>query len=222
MLRSSQLVGDYRLDRRLAVGSTAEIWMAHHRRRPGPAVALKALLGSAARDPAFAAAFLEEAAFGSKLSHRAIVRVEVCFQFDDGLFQVMELIDGPDIRGVLARAATWGHAMPPALAAFVAHEIADALAYIHQFERERFSPVGLTHRGVSSDSIMIDRDGRVRLLDFGIARARERVAGTGGRVVTRKPRYLSPERLAGAGATAACDVWARCSRRCWEQIRKGA
>jgi len=144
MLRAGQAVGDYRLDRRLAVGSTAEIWIAHHRRRAGPAVALKALLGSAARDAGFAAAFLEEAATGSKLSHRAIVGVGACFQLDDGLFQVMELIDGSDVRGVLARAATLGQSMPPANAAFVAREIADARNRSRPQEFGSFRSVGVS------------------------------------------------------------------------------
>jgi len=204
MFSPGQVIGDYRLTRRLGVGGMAEVWVATHPARKDP-VAIKTLTG---RDPTFVTMFLDEAAIGAKLHHPAIVRVEACFQFDGAMFQVMELVDGMDVRRALSRAAKDGKSMPPRIAAYVASELAGALAYVHGLTDSSGTSMGLIHRDVSPHNVMLGFDGRVHLLDFGIAKARDRLAKTGAGVVKGKLGYLSPERIQGFEVTPACDVWA--------------
>jgi len=209
--------GGYVLERRLGIGGMAEVWAARSGEPGSSMVALKLLAQQHARDPSYVAMFIDEAALGARLRHRATVPIEACFQANDTFCQVMPLVDGRDLRRVFIDAQKRKAEFPWPLAIYIAHEVACALEYAHALEDDKGRPLELVHRDVSPQNIMIARDGRVLLLDFGIAKARERLARTSVGVVKGKLGYMSPRRIVGKGATPGCDVWSL-GVTCWEML----
>ena len=184
----------YRLLDRIGSGGMATVWRAIDLRLQRD-VAVKVLRPQFADDPEFVARFEGEARHAASVSHPNVATV-----FDTGVegeepFIVMELVDGPSVADILRV----GGPMAPGQAVDVAASAARALASAHRR--------GLIHRDVKPANILVGRDGRVRLADFGIARAlttsRVTVPGT----VLGSIPYLSPEQARGEEASAAGDVF---------------
>src|SRR5688572_11333405 len=183
----------------------AEIWSA---RRDGQAVALKILQPMFSKDQSFRAMFQDEVDIATKLTHANIVEVYGAHEIDGFVFQSMELIEGRDLRRVLsalARASRW---FPVRFALYVGQHVARALAYAHARRGEDGRSLEIVHRDVSPHNVMIAMDGRVKVLDFGIARAAERLARTRPGVVKGKIPYMAPEQALAVGVTPQTDIFA--------------
>ena len=182
----------YRLVSLLGRGGTAEVWRAEDEALARD-VALK--LVTVPTDESAARAG-EEARLLARLNHPGLVPV-----YDAGTdgrgrpWVVMELVEGETLADTLKRGP-----LPSQRAAAVGRSIAEALAYVHG--------QGLLHRDVKPANILVGRDGRVRLTDFGIARLVDaaRVTSTGMMVGTAS--YLAPEQVAGEPVGAPADVYA--------------
>ena len=169
------VLGPFILREKLALGGMAEIWAAEHE---GRAVALKILQPMFGKDQSFRAMFQDEVDIATKLKHANIVQVFGAHENDGFVFQSMELIEGRDLRRVLsglARASRW---FPVRMALSVGQQVARALAYAHARRGDDGRSLEIVHRDVSPHNVMIALDGRVKVLDFGIARAAERLART--------------------------------------------
>lgn len=176
------LAGRYRLDRRLAAGGMASVWAGHDLVLARP-VAVKVLHPHLSADEQFVARFRREAVAAARLAHPSIVAIyDTCTQ--DGLEAiVMELVEGPTLRDELRRRGRFD----PHLAARVVADVADALAAAHA--------AGIVHRDVKPANVLLARDGRVLVTDFGIAKAADGLDLTGTGTTLGTAKYLAPEQV---------------------------
>ncbi|HEX7399573.1 MAG TPA: protein kinase [Candidatus Limnocylindrales bacterium] len=188
------LGGRYRLVELLGQGGMATIYRATDSQL-GRDVAVKVLHREYGRDPDFVARFRQEAHAAAALSHPGIVAVHDFGVDDEGPYLVMELVDGEDLASLLRRNGP----LPPRQAARLVAEVARALDAAHDR--------GIVHRDVKPGNIMLNANGRVKVTDFGIARAWADAGLTLPGTTLGSVHYFSPEQALGEPATAASDVY---------------
>jgi hypothetical protein len=184
----------YRLIELLGEGGMATIYRAHDTQL-GRDVAVKLLRPQYGADPGFIARFRQEAQSAASLSHPNVVRVFDYGNDEAGPFIVMELVDGQDLAELLRERVF----LPPAAAARIAEQIAGALQAAHAH--------GIVHRDVKPSNVLVARDGSVRVVDFGIARALVEAQLTLPGTTLGSVHYFSPEQARGEAVTAASDVY---------------
>jgi serine/threonine protein kinase len=203
------VVAGYELVRALGHGGMAEVFLARsaHAQHPGPVV-VKRMLPHLASKQRNVDLFLREARLASRLEHPNIVRL---FEFGEDAgryFLAMEFIDGVNLHQ-LAR-ETWrsGQALPTEVVVRAIADAAAGLHHAHALTDARGQAVGLIHRDISPENLMMDRQGITRVLDFGIARTLEP-----GQTVTQtgelkgKIPYMSPEQIEGRAVDARTDLF---------------
>ncbi|MFZ5439439.1 MAG: serine/threonine-protein kinase [Myxococcota bacterium] len=199
--------GDYLLLERLGQGGMAEVWRA---RRVGSErdVVIKRMLPGHHADPAFSAMFAREARLSARLRHPHIVEVFDFGEVDGEPFIAMEYVDGVDLARLMTTLARTGARLPVGVAAMIAHDLAEALEHAHAATDEAGRPLELVHRDVSPSNVLLGRDGSVKLVDFGIARAagESRLTATG--TFKGKVGYASPEVVEGGAHDARSDLFA--------------
>ncbi len=189
------LLGRYELGPLLGAGGMAEVFEGHDRllaRR----VAIKILLAQYAHDPAFLARFRREAQSAASLSHPNIVGVFDTGSEGDTWFIVMEYVDGRTLKDIIRAegALYWSRA------AEVAADVAGALAVAHAR--------GIVHRDVKPGNVMLTTEGKVKVMDFGIARASAVPSITQTSAVVGTAQYIAPEQAQGLEVDARTDVYA--------------
>ena len=187
----------------------AEVYAAHPIDRDGfdRPIVVKRMLPRLAENRHFVSMFVSEARISSQLQHPNIVEVLDFEASEGGLFLVMEYIDGPDLLALLKAAAMEGAAIAGPIAAFICSHVLDALDYAHNL-KVNGRHLELVHRDVSPSNILIDRRGRIKLADFGIARASDRQEVTATGTLKGKYGYMSPEQVCGAPLDARSDLFA--------------
>ena len=190
----------------MGVGGMAEIWVAQDGDRQGP-VALKVVQSHLLHDREFQAMFVDEVNIALRLRHENIVRVHDGRLEDGHLFLVMDLVEGLDLRRSLVKATRQREWIPTPIALSIGQCMARGLSYAHQRRDDRGRSLDIVHRDISPHNVMLGVDGSVQLLDFGIARARERYARTRPGVVKGKAGYMSPEQALGAELDQRTDVF---------------
>ncbi|SEL30716.1 Serine/threonine protein kinase [Stigmatella aurantiaca] len=205
--------GKYELLERLGAGGMAVVYRARYTAAPGISkpVVIKRVLGHYAEDPAFVEMFVHEARISVGLNHGNIVQVFDFGQVQGEYYLAMELVDGQPLSRLLKKAEALGLAqLPPPLAVNIAIEMCKGLHHAHTRKDERGRPLGLVHRDISPDNVLVSYEGEVKISDFGIAKAQ--LAGrpvTESGVVKGKFRYLSPEQAcAEKDLDARSDVYA--------------
>jgi eukaryotic-like serine/threonine-protein kinase len=191
-----QIFGDrYEVEGRIGAGGMAEVWRGHDRVL-NRTVAIKTLLPQFARDASFVDRFRREAQAAARLNHPGIVSVYDSGTDGDTPYIVMHLIEGRTLADFLES----GKTLPPMQAAKIAEEVAEALAAAHA--------QGVIHRDIKPANIMITRDGKVLVMDFGIARlisGPETAPQTS--AVMGTASYLSPEQAQGHSVDARTDIY---------------
>jgi serine/threonine-protein kinase len=201
--------GKYVLVEKLAQGGMAEIFRAV---LTGPSafvktVALKRILPGFGDLPDFRDRFISEARLAADLTHSNIVQVLEFGEIDGRHYLSLEFVDGMDAERLLRRAREKGERMTLA-AAFIVAEAARGLAYAHGATQEG-KPLGLVHRDVSPQNIMISYSGEVKLTDFGIAKVSTSYHHkTASGAVMGKLRYMSPEQVSGWELDGRSDIFA--------------
>jgi hypothetical protein len=208
-LSADQELGPFKLIRCIAKGGMAEIWLADERKadQRSEQVALKILSAQFAHDQTFHDMFGDEVRIASHLTHENIVRVHGAFEIDGHLIQSMELIEGKDLRRILSALARQGESFPVPLALLIAREVARALSYAHTRKSDDGKPLEIVHRDISPHNLMITVDGGVKLLDFGIAKAAERLTRTRLGVIKGKVSYMAPEQALAVGVSPKTDIF---------------
>jgi beta-lactam-binding protein with PASTA domain/predicted Ser/Thr protein kinase len=185
------LDGRYTLVHRLGSGGMADVWRAEDAGL-GREVALKVLHENFARDAEFVERFRREASAAAKLQHPNVVAVFDRGEVEDTYYIAMEFVDGSSLKELIQRGLSIDESVE------VARQVLGAAEFAHDR--------GIVHRDLKPLNVLIDRSGRVRVTDFGIARA-------GGSEITRTgsvmgtAQYLSPEQAQGRDVTAASDVY---------------
>ncbi|AKJ12032.1 serine/threonine protein kinase [Streptomyces incarnatus] len=195
-----RLGGRYELGQVLGRGGMAEVYLAHDTRL-GRTVAVKTLRADLARDPSFQARFRREAQSAASLNHPAIVAVyDTGEDYIDGVsipYIVMEYVDGSTLRELLHS----GRKLLPERAMEMTIGILQGLEYAHRN--------GIVHRDIKPANVMLTRNGQVKVMDFGIARA----MGDAGMTMTQTAavigtaQYLSPEQAKGEQVDARSDLY---------------
>ena len=197
--------GRYILGERLEAHGLAEVFRAEPAEGELDApLVLKRLPPSLASEPDFVSSFVDDARFAMRLEHPQIVRVHDFIASEQGVFLVMDMVDGPDLHRVLAYYAKLRRAVPPELAAYIATHALAALDYAHRVSGPRGEPLHGFHGGVAPAAIVLTRRGQVKVTDFGIGRVASRARGNDARPGLR---YLSPEQVRGELVDGRSDVW---------------
>jgi eukaryotic-like serine/threonine-protein kinase len=204
--------GRFELGARLGRGGMAETWKgqmygAAGVKRP---VVIKRILPNYVSEAGFIEAFINEARVSALLNHGNIAQVLDFGEIEGEYFLAMEYVHGRTLEQLLDRAATKGlNPLPAHVATFVVTEVLKGLHYAHTRTDEKGQPLNIVHRDVSPDNILVGFDGQVKLLDFGVAKARLLGrAETEPGLVKGKWHYFSPEQATAAPLDARSDVFA--------------
>jgi serine/threonine-protein kinase len=208
-VREPALFGRYLLLDRVDVGGMAEVFVARVREGVGAGrlVAVKRLLPHLCEDPSMVTLFLDEARIAMQLDHPSFAAVEDLGRQGASYYIAMEWVPGKDLGAVQSALRRAGRRMPVELAALVGVRVLEGLAHAHAARGDDGAPLGVVHRDVSPQNVLLSFAGEVKLLDFGIAEAVWRRAEPGG-ALRGKLAYLSPEQAAGGAADARSDVFA--------------
>jgi serine/threonine-protein kinase len=204
-------VGKYQLVNKLATGGMAEVFLA---KVEGPmgfekTLVLKRILPHLAEDPQFVGMFFTEARVAAQLNHPNVVQIFDFGQADGTYYLAMEHIDGPDLRTLAARAVQAGVSLPPAFCAKLISAACEGLAFAHDFtDPTTGESLGLIHRDISPDNILLSRQGAVKVVDFGIAKASNQSHKTRTGLIKGKIAYMPLEQLQGQPLDRRVDVYA--------------
>ncbi len=200
--------GRYTLLRKVADGGTAEVFLAHMEGSAGfkRLVVLKRVRPTLWADEQFRRGLIDEAHIAMGLHHGNIVQVLDLGVAVDRYFLAFELVDGWTLAQVFRRAVAVGMSMPLNLALHVMAETCRGLAYAHN-HTENGVPMGIVHRDVTPQNVLLSEQGDVKLTDFGIARARNRQTTSQVGTVKGKPAYMSPEQAEGKPLDARSDLF---------------
>jgi tRNA A-37 threonylcarbamoyl transferase component Bud32 len=209
---SSPVFGRYQLLERIGAGGMAIVYRALWNAPDGNAreVVVKRLLPELSRDRQFSAMLVAEARLSARLNHPNIVQLYELGRAGDEFFLAMELVDGVDLVRLLNRCVQAKRRLPISLGCHIVAELASALAYAHDLRDNEGRPLSIVHRDVTPSNVMVTRQGGVKLLDFGVAKAAEHVRDERTRTGTLKGKvnYLSPESADGLAVDRRTDIFA--------------
>ena len=199
----------YEIIRKINVGGFGNIYYGWDLTLDRP-VAIKEIVQSLLGEKQYVDMFIDEALNTARLNHPNIVQVySLRKTSDDRVFIIMQYIEGIDLRDMLDYYMERGKPLPENLMVFIISEVCKALEYAHNLkDRKTGQPLNIVHRDLSPSNVMLTVEGSVKLIDFGIAKARNRVAQkTQTGFVKGKVSYMSPEQLEGKDATRQSDIF---------------
>jgi serine/threonine protein kinase len=202
-------LGKYELLERIALGGMAEVYRA---RQEGPAgfekeLVVKRILPQHARDEQFIEMFLDEARLAVRLAHPNIVQIIELGYEDGSYFIAMEYIRGISLGDLMDRAAVLGLRLPYHYVARIMASVCAGLDYAHAFADVDGQSIGLVHRDVSPDNVLVSYNGAVKMIDFGVAKAATNETKTNSGVVKGKFCYMSPEQIQGQPLDGRSDIF---------------
>lgn len=210
-IRPGQTIGRYEFLVPIAKGGMAAVWAARLKGSRGFAktVAIKTMLPALSDDPLFEQMFLDEAQLAAQIHHPNVVEIMDLGEQDDVLYQVMEYVDGESLATLLRTVSKKQERLPLEVAVRIVTDACRGLHSAHELKAVDGSLLGLVHRDISPQNIMITYDGVVKLVDFGVAKAAGRTASetTAGQIKGKTP-YMAPEQALGQRVDRRTDVFA--------------
>lgn len=202
--------GNYEIIKKLAAGGMAEVLLAKQTGVGGfeRLVCLKRILPHLSANEDFVKMFQDEARIAASLIHPNIGQIYEIGQVGDNFFIAMEYVRGEDLRRIYNQEVKRGQALPVEIAAVVAAGAAAALEFAHRQSDLDGRPLGIVHRDVSPQNILLTYDGFVKLIDFGVAKAAGKMMETRSGVLKGKYSYMSPEQAQGEPVDGRTDVFA--------------
>ncbi|CAN5692202.1 hypothetical protein BH11MYX4_BH11MYX4_36190 [soil metagenome] len=212
-------MGRYVLYGELASGGMATV---HFGRLSGPVgfsrtVAIKRLHPHYAKDSEFVTMFLDEARLCGRIRHPNVVPTLDVVATEGEIFIVMEYVAGEALSKLMKTAWQRNIPVPPRVAATILSSVLHGLHAAHQAKDEHGRELGIVHRDVSPQNILVGSDGTSRVLDFGVAKAAGRLQSTRDGQVKGKVAYMPPEQLSGGATSRQSDIYAA-SVVLWEAL----
>ena len=191
------------------MGGMAEVMMAVEQAPGGipSLVVLKRLLPHLAEDASTVDDFLNEARMMVALHHPNIVNVRDLGRDDTGFYIVQEYLSGEDLRRIMTQIVERDMTVPVPIACRIAADVAGALQYSHRAADPQGSPMNLVHRDINPGNVIITYDGRVKLIDFGVAKSALRRRTTQPGAIKGQPAYVAPESLRGEPVDHRADIF---------------
>jgi len=207
---TGEIFSKYKLVRKIASGGMADIYQAEQMEPSGfnRVLVIKRLLPRRQQNPVFVKALLDEANLAVLLDHQNIARV-----FDFGVelgacYIAMEYVDGGSLRALIDKAKELGITFPEPIAAFLIAQAAGALDYFHRRRDADGQALNLVHRDISPQNILVNMEGAVKLIDFGIAKAANSAPDqTAETTLHGKLLYMSPEQSLGSSIDHRSDIY---------------
>ncbi|MEY4550903.1 MAG: hypothetical protein RL685_7098, partial [Pseudomonadota bacterium] len=219
--KPAHVVGRYALYGRLAAGGMATVHLGRMMELDGTSrtVAVKRLHPQFCKDPEFVAMFIDEARLAARIKHPNVVETLDILTMGQELLLVMEYIRG-ECFSKLLRAARRKNLEPSVrVVGHIASGMLHGLHAAHEAKDDRGEALNVVHRDISPQNVMIDVDGGVKVLDFGVAKASARIQITRDGQMKGKLSYMSPEQLQGMPVDRRADVFA-CGVVLWEALTR--
>ena len=189
----------------------ASVWIARHTGKHGfeKFVAIKTVLPKFASDARFQQMFQDETRIASRIEHANVAQILDVGEQHDITYLVMEYVDGESLSTVHRALAKKGMKIPPGVVLRVLADVCGGLHTAHELREDDGQLLGVVHRDVSPQNVLVSNKGVAKLIDFGIAKARDRIAGdTSAGQVKGKIRYMAPEQAVGSTVDRRADIWA--------------
>lgn len=203
--------GKYYLIDKIAVGGMAEIFKA---KQFGPGgfekvLVVKRILSHLGEDDEFIQMFRDEAMISSTLTHSNIIHVYDFGRVRNNYFIAMEYCEGKDLKTVMKKCQEIGRPLPIEYAVYIIHETCKGLDYAHRKKDSNNQELNILHRDISPSNVMLSyEEGKVKLADFGIAKAQNATYKTKAGVLKGKFEYMSPEQASGLPVDRRSDIFA--------------
>jgi eukaryotic-like serine/threonine-protein kinase len=203
-------LGRYQVLSKLAEGGMAEIFLAKALGAMGfeRLVAIKLIRPHLTEDPDFVKMFLDEARIAMHLHHRNVVQTSDLERANDTYFIAMEFVHGVNVYDLYERVAQRGEWIELPLALYIISEACKGLHFAHTRTRADGQSLGIVHRDISPQNILLSFEGEVKIMDFGIAKATERLHHTMPGIVKGKYAYMAPEILHDKPVDHRVDIFA--------------
>ncbi|MBL0217791.1 MAG: protein kinase [Myxococcales bacterium] len=211
LFQKGDRIGEYEILSKLRAGGMATLFLGRRHGAAGVSrpVVIKVIHPHLAEDELIVRMFIDEAQISSHISHKNVVYVERFGEHDGVYFIVMEFVDGCSVDQLLRTMNRRGELLSPEVAVHIVIETASGLHAAHETLGTDGQPLNIVHRDVSPSNILLTRDGNIKVIDFGIAKARNRLNTTqDGSGLKGKLRYMSPEQAWGKNVDRSADVYA--------------
>jgi len=204
-----QRLGRYQLLRKIAVGGMAEIYLARVTGAAGfeKNVVVKRILPQLAQSDEFYQMFLDEARIAATLQHPNVVQVFDAQNAGGEHFIAMEYLDGADLLTIRRVLAERRQGLPIQHSVFIVSGVASGLHYAHDRRGFDGRPLEIVHRDVTPQNVILTREGGIKLVDFGIAKATNRLTSTGFGTLKGKLAYMSPEQCRSEQVDRRSDIY---------------
>ncbi|HEY4179516.1 MAG TPA: serine/threonine-protein kinase [Kofleriaceae bacterium] len=202
----SERFGSYEIYEKLGAGGLAAVHLARTRAVANP-VALKRLFPHIAAVPELVGSFIDEARLAKYLRHPGIARVYEFGKLRGTYFIAFEFVPGPTLLQLSDRCAEYVGQMPVMVVLEILYQLCDALDHAHHLTNELGLPLGIVHRDVSPQNVIVSTTGQVKLIDFGLAKTKQSTVQSQAGIIKGKLNYVAPEYLKGK-LDSRCDIWA--------------
>ena len=201
--------GKYLILDKIATGGMAEMYQAKITSVEGfeKLVAIKKILPNLTQDKNLVKMFIDEAKLAAMLFHQNIVQIYDLGSMEGAYFIAMEYIHGKDLRVLTRKAKERNLQLPLEYALYITCRICSGLDYSHNIKDLQGNPLGLIHRDISPQNILVTYQGEVKIVDFGIAKAAKKSADTKEGLIKGKVCYMSPEQAAGKAIDNRSDIF---------------
>ncbi len=206
----NEVFGRYEILERIAIGGMAEILLARSLNFGGVnrTCVIKRILPQYSRDLTFVSMFIDEARITIGLDHRNIVKLYDFGQHEGVYYMAIEYVDGTDLAALMRSHLQRAQGVDHTVSAFIVREMCNGAHHAHTLRDHNGRPLGIVHRDVSPQNVLLSSTGQVKLTDFGIAAARHKLTLTSPGTVLGKAAYMAPEQATGKPVSYATDVWA--------------